>query len=70
MKVNKKRLDLALTRNCMTMKDLQEYLSYYAIKKIARGGEVKPVTVGLIAQALHVDPELLIGGDEEATNDA
>lgn len=60
MKVNKARLDMALARNCMTMKGLQAYVSYYAIKKIAHGGEVKPIVVGQIALALHVDPEELI----------
>lgn len=67
MKINQARLDMALARNCMMMKDLQEYVSYYAIKKIARGGEVKPIVVGQIARALHVDPEELI---EEGPNDA
>lgn len=60
MKIYQARLDMALARNCMMMKDLQEYVSYYAIKKIARGGEVKPFAVGQIARALHVDPEELI----------
>ena len=56
MKIDTARLDLVLARCCMNAADLRNGTSPQTLKRIYRGEEVKPKTVGRIAAALGVDP--------------
>jgi len=66
MKINNQKLDLALARKCLNMRDLRsnKNVSPQTLTRIRRGEEVLPKTVGCIAAALGVDPEEII---EEVT---
>ena len=60
MKIDVKKLDLALARQCKSTIDLHNGTSPQTLKRIRRGEEVKPKTVGRIARALGVDVEEII----------
>lgn len=56
MKIDIQKLDLALARRCMNDADLRKGTSPETLKRIRRGAEVKPKTIGNIARQLEVDP--------------
>ena len=60
MKIDVKKLNLLLARKCMAMSDLRDGSSPSTLRKISRGEEVKPATVGRIARALGVDVAELV----------
>lgn len=55
MKIDYKKLELALAQRCMNLSDLRDGTSPQTLKRIRRGEEVKPATAGLVARALCVD---------------
>lgn len=55
MKVSKHRLDIILAKKCMSMSNLKPTVSPQTLKRIGRGEELLPKTVGKIARALGVD---------------
>ena len=61
MKIDNSKMEMALTRRCMTLSALRgNGLSPQTITRIRNGADVKPVTVGKIAKALGVDPAEII----------
>lgn len=61
MRIDNKRLNLELARNCKTLSALRgEGVSPGTLTRIRNGVDVKPATVGKIAKALGVDPAELI----------
>ena len=65
MKIDAKKLDLALAKRCMNLSDLREGSSQQTLKRIRRGEEVKPATAGRIARALGVDVSEIIKQEGE-----
>ncbi|MGM9577843.1 MAG: helix-turn-helix domain-containing protein [Evtepia sp.] len=64
MKIDLKKLDLLLARECKSLSDLRDGSSPQTLKRIRRGEEVQPKTVGRIARALGCDPsDILEGGN-------
>lgn len=64
MKIDRNRLNLAVAKSCMTMKDLSEAsgVNVTTISRINMGKQIpSPRTIGKIAKALNVDVEDLIG---------
>ena len=55
MKIDPKKLDLALARECKSLHDLRDGTSPQTLKRIRMGEEVKPKTAGRIAKALGCD---------------
>ena len=65
MKIDSKKLNIELARNCRTLSSFRdEGLSPQTLKRIMGGASVKPVTVGKIAKALGVDPVEIIEMEE------
>ena len=62
MKIDTMKLDLQLARRCMSLRDLRESTSPQTLTRIRRGEDVKPKTLGRIAQALNIDPAEIIEG--------
>lgn len=62
MKVDRKKLELAMARACMSTEDLSEFakMPRPTVKNAITGRNVRPVTLGRIANALGVDPAELI----------
>ena len=60
MKINPQKLDLLLARRCMNKADLRKGTSPQTLKRISKGEELLPRTVGNIARQLGVDPIDLI----------
>lgn len=58
MKVNRKKLELAMARACMDSKDLPEaaQIPRPTVNNAIVGKSVRPKTVGCIAKALNCDP--------------
>ena len=56
MKVDNRKLNLVLARQCKVISDLRCVTSQQTLTRIRRGEEIKPSTLGLIAKALGVDP--------------
>ncbi len=52
MKINKKKIQIAMARNCMNTVDLQKTTT---VDNVVSGKNVRPGTVGRIAKALGVD---------------
>lgn len=66
MKINKEKLQIAMTRACMNPKDLQEVtqMPRPTLNNAICGRGIRTGTLGRIAKALNVDPtELIEGGD-------
>lgn len=65
MKVNRKKLELAMARACMNSKDLPEatQLPRPTINNAIVGKCVRPKTVGCIARALNCDPLDILEGE-------
>ena len=55
MKIDVRKLNMMLARRCMALTDLRSGTSPQTLTRIMRGEEVKPRTVGRIANALGVD---------------
>lgn len=62
MKINRKKLKLAMARSCMNSSDLPiaSGLPYATIKNAIVGKSIRPGTLGKIAKALNVDPAEII----------
>lgn len=61
MKINGKKLEMELARNCKNLSSLRgDGLSPQTLTRVMNGRDVKPVTVGKIAKALGVDPVEII----------
>lgn len=61
MRINKRKLEMELARNCKTLSMLRgDGLSPQTLTRVKNGRIVKPVTVGKIARALGVDPAEII----------
>lgn len=62
MKVNKKKLELAMATACVNPYDLCKMASiqYQTYKRISAGREAKPATVGKVAKALNVPVEQIL----------
>lgn len=57
MKVNKKKLEIAMARACMNTADLVAIAKMQrpTINNVITGREVRPATLGKVARALGVD---------------
>lgn len=63
MKINSTKLKCAMARKCMSARDLAENanVSYDSIVSyLAMRRDITPKTLGKIAKALEVDPEMLL----------
>ncbi|MDR0476040.1 MAG: helix-turn-helix transcriptional regulator [Treponema sp.] len=62
MKANKKKLELAMARACLSLTDLVDATTMPepTVKNVLAGRSVRPATFGRIAKALNVDPEELL----------
>ena len=70
MYINKKNLELAMARKCVSIKNLSTLtgISIYSLTKLKNGtqkGRIK--TIGLIAKALEVDVTEIIVDEAAAT---
>lgn len=55
MKIDAGKLNIALARNCKSMRDLRSAVSPHTLYRISQGEAVTPRTLGKIARALGVD---------------
>lgn len=57
MKANRKKLELAMARACMSTGDLvkKSAMPPQTVNNVIRGRDVRPATIGKIARALDVD---------------
>lgn len=55
MKIDNRKLDLILARQCRTITDLRVSVSPQTLTRVRRCEDVKPATIGRIAKALDVD---------------
>lgn len=57
MKVNRKKLELAMARACMNTGDLvkKSAMPRPTVNNVIMGRDVRPATIGKIARALDVD---------------
>lgn len=55
MKIDIEKLNIALARQCKTMRDLRGTVASNTLSRIKRGDMVMPRTLGKIARALGVD---------------
>ena len=62
MKLNVKRIEIALARNCIDISKLSDVsgVSYKTIQRIKTGSEIRTSTAGKIASALNVDIKELL----------
>lgn len=60
MKIDTAKLDLLLARKCKALSDLRDGSSPQTLKRVRKGEEVQPKTVGRIAKALNCDPADII----------
>ena len=56
MKIDNRKLDLALARRCKVITELRRVVSGQTLTRIRNGEDVKPSTLGLIARELMCDP--------------
>jgi len=65
MKVDRKKLNLAMARACMNSADLAKAaeLPPPTVNGVIRGRSVRPATLGKVARALNVDPADIIKED-------
>jgi len=66
VKISKNKLDIALARQCKSLRDLRGDLAPGTLVKINNGDELRAKTVGRLAQLLNCDPAELVqeGGGE------
>ena len=55
MKIDTTKLDMILARRCMSMSDLKPAVSPQTLKRVRRGEDLLPKTVGKIARAAGTD---------------
>lgn len=70
MKLDKKKLELAMARKCASIENLSEMtgISVYSLTRLKNGAQRgRTKTVGLIAKALDVDVTEIIIDDAAAT---
>lgn len=61
MKINGKKIEMVLARNCKNLSSLRgDGLSSNTLTRVMNGKDVKPITVGKIAKKLGVDPVEII----------
>lgn len=60
MKISIQQLELALARSCKNARQLRPVVSQTTIQRIYAGQEIRPSTVGKLANALGVDPKDLL----------
>ncbi len=60
MKIDNRKLDLHLARQCKVISDLRTVTSSQTLTRIRQGDNIKPATLGRIAKALCVDPMELV----------
>lgn len=60
MKIDNRKLDLQLARQCKIISDLRGVASTQTLTRIRQGDNIKPSTLGRIAKALNCDPADLI----------
>ena len=60
MKISTKRLDLILAKKCLVMSDLKTAVSPQTLKRVRKGEDLLPKTVGKIARAIGVDVSEII----------
>lgn len=67
MKANKKKVDIAMARACISLNELQEKagMPLPTIKGVIYGKNVKPVTLGKVAKALGVEVEEILEEEEK-----
>ena len=63
MKIDNKKLELLLARECKSLSDLRDGTSPQTLIRIRRGEDVKPKTAGRIAKALGVDVADILEGE-------
>ena len=56
MKIDNRKLDLQLARQCKIISDLRGVASTQTLTRIRQGDNIKPSTLGRIAKALNCDP--------------
>lgn len=58
MKANRKAIDLAMARTCMSISDIanKAEMPEMTVKNVITGRSVRPYTLGKVARALGVDP--------------
>lgn len=62
MKIDTAKLDMALARQCMSMSDLKPAVSPQTLKRVRRGEDLLPKTVGKIARAVNADVHDIVMG--------
>lgn len=62
MKIDNRKLDLQLARQCKTISDLRSVTSSQTMTRIRQGDNIKPSTLGRIAKALNCDPVDILDG--------
>lgn len=67
MKANRKKIELAMARKCISLNELQEKagMPLPTVKGVIYGKSVKPVTLGKVARALEVEIEEIMEKEEE-----
>lgn len=63
MKIENRKLDLQLARQCKTISDLRCVASSQTLTRIRQGDNIKPSTLGRIAKALNCDPADILEGE-------
>lgn len=72
MKADRKKLELAMARKCMSTEDLTKAaaLPRPTVNNVVTGRSVRPGTLGRIAKALGVDPaDIIKEADASSGND-
>lgn len=64
MRINQSKLDLVLARRCKSLHDLRGSLATRTLVKIRSGEDIRPKTVGRLAQLLDCDPADIIESKE------
>ena len=62
MKIDTMKLDMELAKQCMSMSDLKPAVSPQTLKRVRRGEDLLPKTVGKIARAVNVDVHDIVMG--------
>ncbi len=63
MKIDNRKLDLQLARQCKIISDLRSVTSSQTLTRIRKGDSIKPSTLGRISQALNCDPADILEGE-------
>lgn len=67
MRANRKKVELAMARECMNATDIAEIseMPLPSVKNVLSGRRVKPKTLGKVASALKVDVTEIIEEEQE-----